>query len=138
MAEHDDIGTVPPHTDRSMSGLLSALAREASRLFRQEIALARAELADKLGQLGTGAAEMIVGGFIVYAGFLVLLVAAVLGLALVLPPWLAAVVVGVVTVLVGGSVLLKGRRDVGPRSLVPDRTIRTLRDDAEWAREQMR
>jgi putative superfamily III holin-X len=138
MAERDDIGTVPPQADRSMSGLLSALTREASRLFRQEIALARAEIADKLGQLGTGAAEMIAGGFILYGGFLVLLAAAVLGLAQVLPPWLAAVVVGVVTVLVGAGVLFKGRRDVRPRSLVPDRTIRTLRDDAEWAREQMR
>ena len=138
MAERDDIGAVPPRTDRSMSSLLSALAREASRLFRQEMALARAELADKLGQLGTGAAEMIIGGFIIYGGFLVLLAAAVLGLAQVLSPWLAAVVVGVITIVVGAGVLLKGRRDVGPRTLVPDRTIRTLRDDAEWAREQMR
>jgi len=138
MGEHDDIGTVPPRADRSMSGLLSALAREISRLFRQEIALARAELAEKLGRLGTGAAEMIAGGFILYGGFLVLLAAAVLGLAQVLPPWLAAIVVGVVTVLVGAGVLLKGRRDVESRRLVPDRTIRTLRDDAEWAREQMR
>jgi hypothetical protein len=138
MVEREDIGAVPPRADRSMSGLLSALAREGSRLFRQEMALARAELADKLGQLGTGAAEMIVGGFIVYGGFLVLLAAAVLGLAQVLSPWLAAVVVGVITIVVGAVVLLKGRRDVGPRTLVPDRTIRTLRDDAEWAREQMR
>jgi hypothetical protein len=138
MAEHDDVGTAPPRVDRSMSGLLSALVREVSRLFRQEIALARAELADKLGQLGTGAAEMIAGGFIIYGGFLVLLAAAVLGLAQVLPPWLAAIVVGVVTALVGAGVLLKGRRDVEARRLVPSRTIRTLRDDAEWAREQMR
>ena len=138
MVERDDIGAVPPRADRSMSSLLSALAREASRLFRQEMALARAELADKLGQLGTGAAEMIIGGFIIYGGFLVLLAAAVLGLAQVLSPWLAAVVVGVITIVVGAGVLLKGRRDVGPRTLVPDRTIRTLRDDAEWAREQMR
>ena len=100
MAERDDIGAVPPRTDRSMSSLLSALAREASRLFRQEMALARAELADKLGQLGTGAAEMIIGGFIIYGGFLVLLAAAVLGLAQVLSPWLAAVVVGVVTMTI--------------------------------------
>ena len=138
MVESDEIGTVPPRADRSMSALLSALAREASRLFRQEIALARAELAGKLGQLGVGAAEMIIGGFIVYGGFLALLTAAVLGLAQVLQPWLAAVVVGVVTVVVGAGVVLKGRRDVGPRGLIPDRTMRTLRDDAEWAREHMR
>lgn len=121
-----------------MAGLFGDLAREASRLFRQEVALAKAELIDKLGQLGAGAAEIAAGGFILYAGFLVLLAAAVLGLAQVLPGWAAALVVGGVTCLVGGVLLLKGRRDVGPASLVPDRTLRSLRDDAEWAREQMR
>ena len=40
--------------------------------------------------------------------------------------------------LVGLALLLKGRRDLRSRNLVPQRTLRTLRDDAEWAKEQMR
>jgi hypothetical protein len=134
----DDTATVPPRGERSMAGLFSDLAQEASRLFRQQVALARAELAEKFRQLGAGVAELAVGGFLLYAGFLVLLQAAVFALALVLPLWVAALIVGSVTIGLGGLVLLKGRRDVGPRRLMPDRTLRSLREDREWAREQMR
>jgi len=135
----DDIdGMPPPRSDRSMAGLFGDLARETSRLFRQEIALARAELEATLSQLGTGAVEMVAGGLVIYAGFLALLVAAGLGLALVLPPWLAALAVGAVTVIVGALIAYMGKRAVSSRTLVPVRTLRSLRKDAAWAREQMR
>jgi hypothetical protein len=139
MAAHqDDIGTLPPRQERSVAGLFGDLGREASRLFRQEIALAKAELVGKLGQAGGGAAEMAAGGLIAFGGYLALLAAAVMGLSRVVAPWLAALIVGVVAILVGGLIMLKGKHDVEPQSLVPGRTLRTLRDDAEWAREQMR
>jgi hypothetical protein len=135
----DDEATVlPPQPERSVSALFSDLARETTRLFRQEVALVKAETLGKLGQMGAGAAELVAGGLVIYAGFLALLAAATLGLAHVLAAWLAALIVGVVAILVGAGVVLKGRRDVKPRNLVPGRTLRTLRADAEWAREQMR
>lgn len=139
VASREDEGVVPPlRHERSVAGLLGDLARETTRLFRQEVALAKAEVTGKVSQMGTGAAEMVAGGFIIYAGFLALLVAAILGLAHVVAPWLAALIVGVVTLLVGAALVFKGRRDVEARNLMPDRTLRTLRDDAAWAREQMR
>jgi hypothetical protein len=134
----DDIGVMPPPEDRGLAGLFAALAREGSRLFRQEVALARAELAAKLGQAGSGAVQIAAGGLILYAGFLALLAAAALALTRVLPDWAAALVIGVLVVVIGGVLLLKGKRDLGARRLVPDRTLRTLREDARWAREQVR
>jgi hypothetical protein len=134
----DDSGEHPPRMERGLADLFSELARETSRLFRQEIALAKAELVGKMGQLGTGAVEMMVGGFLVYAGLLALVAAAILGLATVLQPWLAALVVGLVVIAIGAAAIFKGRRDIEPANLRPDRTLRTLREDAEWAREQMR
>jgi hypothetical protein len=137
MSSRED-AAMPPRPERSLAGLFGDLARESSRLFRQEIALAKAEVANKVGQVGIGAAEMVAGGLVAYAGLLALLAAAILGLALVVPPWLAALIVGIVVVIIGGAIAFKGKRDVQPRNLVPDRTLRTLRDDARWAREQMR
>ena len=134
----DDNDTMPPpRSERSMAGLFGDLARESSRLLRLEVALARAELQAKLGQLGTGAVEIAVGGSIAYAGFLALLVAAGLGLAHVMRPWLAAFAVGAVTVIVGAIVAFIGKRKVGSGALVPERTLRSLRKDAAWARRQM-
>lgn len=131
--------TIGPHPtfERGVAGLFADLARETSRLFRQEVALAKAELAEKLSRFGAGAAEIAVGGLLLYAGLLALMAAAVLGLARVVPDWAAALIVGVVVMAIGGGLLLKGRRDVEPAHLVPDRTLRTLREDAQWAREQM-
>jgi len=134
----DEPVVAPSRPERSVTGLLGDLARETARLFRQEIALAKAEFLGKLGQMGAGVAEMVAGGLIIYAGFLALLAAAILGLAHVLAAWLSALIVGVVVLFVGAGVVFKGRRDLEPRNLVPDRTLRTLREDAEWAREQMR
>ncbi|HZB92941.1 MAG TPA: phage holin family protein [Stellaceae bacterium] len=138
MVAREHVGTAPPGRERGVAGLFADLARETSRLFRQEVALAKAELVDKVRQLGAGAVELAVGGVILFAGFLALLEAAVFALALVLPLWAAALVVGGVVVIIGAVLLLKGRADLGPRRLVPDRTLRSLREDAEWAREQMR
>jgi hypothetical protein len=128
----------PPRSDHSIAGLIGSLAREASKLLRLEISLARAELEAKLSEVGTGAIEMVAGGLIIYAGFLALLVAAGLGLALVLQPWLAALVVGAVTLSIGAITAFMGKRTLESHTLIPERTLRSLREDAAWAREQMR
>jgi hypothetical protein len=133
----DGIDTMPPRSERSMAGLFGDLARESSRLLRLELALARAELEAKLGQLSTGAVEMAVGGLIIYAGFLATLVGLGLALALVLKPWLAALAVGGVTVIVGATIAFMGKRKVGSSAFIPERTVRSLRKDAAWARRQM-
>ena len=75
-----------------MGSLFADLARQSSLLFRQEIALAKAEIAQKLGAFGRGAALLIAAALVGYAGFLVLLGAAVAGLTLHLsgPRWQGA------------------------------------------------
>jgi len=139
VARDDDIYTAPPPPrERGLASLLADLARQSTRLLRQEIALAKSEMTAKVAQLGIGAGELVAGALILYAGFLVLLAAAVLALILVVPPWAAALIVAGVVLLVGLGVVLKGRHDMRAETLVPGRTLRTLREDADWAREQMR
>jgi hypothetical protein len=128
----------PPRPERSISGLLSDLARDSSRLLRQEVDLAKAELAEKVGAVGAGGALLAAGALIALAGFLVLLAAAVLGLSMVLEPWLAALVVGVAVLLVGAILALVGRSRLRAAALVPRRTLRTLEDNAQWAKERVR
>jgi hypothetical protein len=138
VARHEAYTTMPPRRERGIAGLLGDLAREGTRLLRQEVALAKSEMMTKVGQLGMGAGELVAGALLVYAGFLALLAAAILGLSLIVPPWAAALIVGGVVLVIGAGVAFKGRRDVKAQALLPGRTMRTLREDAEWAREQMR
>src|SRR5580693_2866607 len=86
--------------DRSIAALLSDLASETGLLVRTELALLKAELSEKLGRAGQGVAALGAGALIAFSGWLALLAAAVLGLATVVPPWLAALIVALVVVAI--------------------------------------
>jgi hypothetical protein len=62
----------------------------------------------------------------------------VLGLAEVLPGWLAALIVGLVVLGIGAALLLIGKSRFEAGSLTPDRTLRTLREDQAWLKERLR
>jgi uncharacterized membrane protein YqjE len=123
-----------PGADRNsetMLGLLQRLTGELSTLFRQEVALAAAEVSRSLTTLLMSLASVASGGAVLYAGFLLLLVAAVFGLAYVLPAWLAALAVGLAVVLVGCVLLVVGRNKLKSADLVPTRSPQSLRRDKD-------
>jgi hypothetical protein len=134
-----------PNTDarsRSLVGLFSDLFRETSTLVHEEAQLAKAEIADKVSQLGTGVAAIAAGGAILFAGFIVLLFAAVNALALFLPPehaaWLAPLIIGLVVMIAGTIALAKGRREFKADSLKPSRTMASLRRDTQLVKEHLK
>ncbi|MGH7055956.1 MAG: phage holin family protein [Stellaceae bacterium] len=128
----------PPKSDRSITALLTSLVNETGLLVRQEMALFRAEINEAMGRAGRGAAALAAGGVCAFGGFLVLLAAAVLGLATVLPPWLSALIIGIVFVAIGGILLLFGKSRLKTEALTPHRTLHSLREDRIWIKEQVR
>jgi putative superfamily III holin-X len=139
-ADPDDPEVIGPRpkSERSIAALLSDLASETILLFRQELALLKAELHEKFGQVGRGATALGAGALIAYSGWLALLAAAILGLATVLPAWLAALIIGFLAVAVGGLLVFLGKRRFDAEALAPRRTLRTLREDEAWLRERLR
>ena len=101
----------------------------------EEAELAKAEISEKVSQLGSGVAAIAAGGAILFAGFIVLLFAAVNALAMFLPPehaaWLAPLIVGLLVMIVGYIALSKGRKEMKAESLKPSRTMDSLRRDTE-------
>lgn len=128
----------PRHRQTSVGSLLSDTARNFSLLVRQEIALAKKEVLGKFGQLGTGAGLLAAGGALAYAGLFCLLAAAIAALAYVLPVWAAALVIGAVVLVVSAVLALAGRSRMRADTLVPQRTLHSLKEDAEWARTQVK
>jgi hypothetical protein len=124
----------PARSERSVAALLSDLANETALLVRQEVALFKAELSEKLARTGQGAGALAAGGLIAFSGWLALLAAAVLGLSNVVAPWLAALIVGLVVLALGAGLLLFGKSRL---DLVPRRSFRSLREDTVWIREQL-
>ena len=125
--------------DRSLGQLLGDLSRQLSTLVRQEIDLARTETTARVTAVSRDAALIGAGAALGYAGFLFLLVALVaLLIQAGLDPWLSALLVGAVTLAIGGALVWRGREGLRTTSVVPERTIGTLKDDAEWAKEQIK
>jgi Putative Actinobacterial Holin-X, holin superfamily III len=128
----------PPRPERSVAALLSDLANQIGSLVRQEVALFKAELTEKLGLIGRGVGAIAAGAMIAFSGWLALVAAAILGLAIVLAPWLAALIIGIVLVGVGVGLLYFGKSRLDADALAMRRTIGSLREDEAWVREQIR
>ncbi len=124
--------------ERSLSTLLSDLASETVELLRQELALFKAELQEKLSKAGIGAAALAAAALIAFSGWLFLLLAAVFALDLVLPIWAAALIVGVLVVAIAGALALYGKSRLRADALMPERTMRSLREDQAWIKERFR
>jgi len=127
-----------PKADRSITTLLSDLASETILLIRQEVALMKAELSEKFSRIGQGVGALGAGALIAFSGWLVLLAAAVLGLATVVPAWLAALIVALVVLAIAGVLFFIGKNRFDADSLTPRRTLRSLREDEEWLRDRLR
>jgi len=126
-----------PRRERSIAGLFADLMRETGTLVRTEIELVKTELTEKAGQATGGVVFLVAGGLVALLGVIYLLAAAVLGLAEVMPPWAAALIVGGVVAALGVVLMLMGRNRLRPENLRPQRTAETLRDDKRWAQSQL-
>jgi putative superfamily III holin-X len=121
----------------SAIGLLRRLVDEFSVLFRKEIALAKAEAVQSFSHLKAAAISMASGGAVLFAGLLVLLAAAVLGLSHVVADWLAALIVGGLVSIVGFVMINSGKNKFDSSSLKPERTQRALQQDKEMVERRM-
>ena len=125
--------------ERSLGDLFGDLTREMGTLVRQEVELAKTEMTQKASQAGKNVASMAAGGAVAYAGFLAILAGIIIGIAsLGVPWWLSAFIVGLVVTGVGYFLIQKGRDALKQESLAPRQTINTLKEDAEWAKEQVK
>jgi hypothetical protein len=126
------------HTDdRSLKDLLSDLSGSISTLFRKEIQLVRAETSEKITQSMVAVGAIAGGAILALAALIVLLQALVIALAeLGVPPALSALIVGLAVAAIAYFMIHKGTNDLKASSLAPDRTMDSLRRDAQLVKEQ--
>jgi hypothetical protein len=102
----------PDPKDLPTGRLIGDLTEQISTLVRDEVRLAQAEVTHKAKRLGVGAGLFGGAGVVALLGAGALITAAILGLATVIPGWLAAIVVAVVLFAVAAVLALLGKRDV--------------------------
>jgi hypothetical protein len=124
---------------QSVSALVSQASEQLSLLVRQEIRLARAEMAQKARRAAIGGGMFGGAGLIALFAVQALTIAGIAGLALVMPVWAAALVAAGALLAVTGILALTARSEVG-RALppTPQVAIESTKADIETITERAR
>lgn len=135
-----------PRDERSVGDLIRELGSESTRLVREEVELAKAEMREKLDVYEKNVVKMLLGGALLLGAFAVLLVAvnrgltALLGqfMAVDIAVWLAPLILAVVFGLIGWGMVKGAQRAMGREGVAPKRTLDTLREEKDWAKREVK
>lgn len=123
----------------SLGELFRDLSRDTGALVRHEVALARAEMTQKLTQLARETISLAAGGALAYAGLLALIATIIIGLNVNMGLSLlsAALVTTLVVLGIGGFFIVKGLQNLKRLDIMPRQTLTTIKEDVSWARRQI-
>ncbi|MCC6493386.1 MAG: phage holin family protein [Pirellulales bacterium] len=132
---------------RPLTELFRELRDETTDLVRNEVKLAKIELGEKVSRVGRNSAYAALGSIFSTAALVILMFAAAAGvyaalvegagLAHMTSGWLAPLIVGGIGLLIGLALLWKGLRTISSESVVPQRTVDSLRDDKQWVERKV-
>jgi len=132
---------------RSINDMIKELRDQTTTLVREEVALAKSEMSEKVSRITRNGGYLIGGAIIAFAGLVVLLLAVSAGLYVGLVAagvsnavagWLAPLIVGIVVVAIGYGMISKAKNTLQNESLVPSRTADSIREDAQWMKGKVK
>jgi len=129
----------PAEDDKPLGELVQDLSRQTSTLIRQEMRLAQAELTEKGRHAGKGAGMFGGAGLVALYGVGALIAAAILGLATVIEPWIAAAAIGAGLLLVAGILALTGKKEIDEATPPkPEQALESVQQDVETVKASAR
>jgi hypothetical protein len=133
--------------ERSLGDLFSELSKETSTLMRQEVNLAQVEITQKATIVGKQVGSLVVGGAVGYAALLIILLALVIGLSqlisaifgwtIITSAWVAAAIIGLIVGGIAFSLITSALATLKKTDLTPKQTIESLKEDAQWIKNQV-
>lgn len=123
-------------TEQASTGeLIARLSEQTSTLIKDEMRLAQAEFSQKAKHAGTGLGMFGASGVLALMGLGALVATCIITLALILPTWLAALIVTVVFLALAGIVALLGKKQVEQAKPTPERTMANVKQDVAAVKE---
>ena len=135
MSEVERDPTKPLEAESSLGELLSRLTTDLSGLLTTQLEIAKAELKEEAAQVGQSAGMLTGSGLAAYLAATLLSFAAAWGLDEVIPAGLAFLIVGLVWLIVAGTVYAAGRRQLRAVRIAPQ-TKAAIKEDVQWAKQQ--
>lgn len=127
---HDAATTPAPAAEPTLGSLVHQLSEQVPDLIRSEMRLAQAEMAEKGKRAGLGIGMFSAAGLLAFFGLATLITTAILALALVVPGWLAALIVALVLLAGAGAMAMVGKKQVEEAiPPVPERAVEGVRND---------
>ena len=133
---HTGLPTPVEVDDRKIADIVRDLVQDVGRLMKDEIVLAKTELGDSARHVRAAAGVLTIAGVVGLFAGACLIAAGIAALALILPVWLAALLPGAGLAIVAAGAYLVGRNKLERVDLAPRRTITTLKENMEWAKQR--
>jgi uncharacterized membrane protein YqjE len=131
--------TDAPTREESVAELTRRLSDQTTRLVREEVELAKAELAVKGKRVGMGAGMFGAAGLVGLYALGALTAAVILALSTAVTAWLAALIAAVVYAAVAGFLALRGKGQVQSATPpVPERAVASVKEDVEWTKQRVK
>ena len=127
-----------PQMQRSVAEILEGIASNLTQLVQAEFRLAKSELKEGAEKMAGPGAALGAGMVLAFYGLGFLLLAAVYALLSVMAGWLATLIVGGVLAVAAGILIGAGSAKLRRVNLTPDKTVRTLEEDLQWAKRQIK
>jgi hypothetical protein len=119
----------------SFGELLGQLANNSAALVRDEIALAKQEMGEKVETIRSGAFVTAAGAVVGLIGAMALVAAAIIGLGNLIGPGWSSLIIGLVLAVAGAVIAFTGIGRIKQTTLKPEQTIETLEEDKRWLKE---
>lgn len=128
------------HELESLPELVSAALQQGSDLLRNEVALARSEVTEKIALVGRGGAMIMAGAILLTPALTLILFAIAVGVmgALDISPGTACLITGVGAAIIAGLIIWLGMGRFSAEELRPRATIDQMRRDGKAVREMVR
>jgi hypothetical protein len=123
--------------DRSVGAIITDLLQDIRLLFSQELDLAKKEISEKIAAITRNAVTVVIGAVLAIGGIFVFMAALVLTLALFMPAWVAALVLALAFLAIGGLLVFIGIQKIRKTRVVPERTVKSVEQGVQRVKERV-
>jgi len=130
----------PPRTaeQESIGQLFSGLVGDLQQLIRGEVELAKTEIKEDVGQAARAGQMLGVALMFGLVGLTVLMLGVAVYLEKWLDDWQALGLVGLIMLIIAAAAGITGKNRLGASAMTPERTVESLKEDKEWASQQVK
>jgi len=122
--------------DRSISDIFQNIVANVQEIVRSEVRLAKTEIREEAVKAKSSAAMLGAGAVTAVFALLFILLTLVYALAEVMPNWAAALIVGAALAIVAAVIIAAGLKQLKAIQATPQRTVHTIKENVQWAKQQ--